>query len=39
LFYLEDRSCEEVGQMLGMPAGTVKSLLFRARKQLAARAG
>ncbi len=38
LFYLEDRSCEEVGELLGMPAGTVKSLLFRARKQLAATA-
>ena len=39
LFYLEDRSCESVAQLLGMPEGTVKSLLFRARKQLAARAG
>jgi len=38
LFYLEDRSCEEVGELLDMPAGTVKSLLFRARKHLAAAA-
>jgi len=39
LFYLEDRSCAGVAQLLGMPEGTVKSLLFRARKQLAASAG
>jgi RNA polymerase sigma-70 factor (ECF subfamily) len=38
LFYLEDRSCESVAQLLGMPQGTVKSLLFRARTRLAARA-
>ena len=38
LFYLEERSCESVAQLLGMPEGTVKSLLFRARTQLAARA-
>ena len=36
LFYLEERSCEAVAQLLGMPEGTVKSLLFRARKRLAA---
>ena len=39
LFYLEERSCEAVSQLLGIPEGTVKSLLFRARRQLAARAG
>ena len=38
LFYLEERSCESVAQLLGMPEGTVKSLLFRARTQLAAKA-
>jgi RNA polymerase sigma-70 factor (ECF subfamily) len=38
LFYLEQRSCESVAQLLGMPEGTVKSLLFRGRKQLAERA-
>ena len=38
LFYLEQRSCENVAQLLGMPEGTIKSLLFRARAQLAARA-
>ena len=38
LFYLEDRSCEEVGTLLDMPVGTVKSLLFRARQALAAAA-
>jgi RNA polymerase sigma-70 factor (ECF subfamily) len=39
LFYLEDRSCEEVGALLSMPAGTVKALLHRGRKKLAAIAG
>jgi RNA polymerase sigma-70 factor (ECF subfamily) len=38
LFYLEDRSCEGVAELLGVPEGTVKSLLFRARKELAASA-
>jgi RNA polymerase sigma-70 factor, ECF subfamily len=38
LFYLEERSCESVAQLLGIPQGTVKSLLFRARTRLAARA-
>jgi RNA polymerase sigma-70 factor (ECF subfamily) len=37
LFYLEGRSCESVAQLLGMPEGPVKSLLFRARSQLAAK--
>lgn len=36
LFYLEERSIEDVAALLGSPAGTVKSLLFRARQQLAA---
>jgi RNA polymerase sigma-70 factor (ECF subfamily) len=39
LFYLEERSCESVAQLLDMPQGTVKSLLFRARARLAAKAG
>jgi RNA polymerase sigma-70 factor, ECF subfamily len=34
LFYLEDRSYEAVAQALEMPLGTVKNLLFRARKKL-----
>lgn len=38
LFYLEERSCENVAHLLGLPEGTVKSLLFRARSRLAARA-
>jgi RNA polymerase sigma-70 factor (ECF subfamily) len=38
LFYLEGRSCEGVAELLQMPEGTVKSLLFRARRQLAASA-
>jgi RNA polymerase sigma-70 factor (ECF subfamily) len=36
LFYLEDRTCEEVGELLSMPTGTVKALLHRGRKKLAA---
>ena len=35
LFYLEDRSLREVGLMLDMPEGTVKSHLHRARRALA----
>ena len=34
LFYLEDRSYESVAESLGMPLGTVKNLLHRARKRL-----
>jgi RNA polymerase sigma-70 factor (ECF subfamily) len=34
LFYLEDRSYEVVAEQLGMPLGTVKNLLHRARKRL-----
>ncbi|HTI69113.1 MAG TPA: sigma-70 family RNA polymerase sigma factor [Candidatus Limnocylindria bacterium] len=34
LFYLEDKSYEETGDLLGLPVGTVKSFLFRARKEL-----
>lgn len=34
LFCLEERSCDEVADMLGMPVGTIKSLLFRARRLL-----
>ncbi|HMA12333.1 MAG TPA: RNA polymerase sigma factor [Steroidobacteraceae bacterium] len=36
LFYLEDCSVEEVAGMLDMPVNTVKSLLHRGRKRLAA---
>jgi RNA polymerase sigma-70 factor, ECF subfamily len=39
LFYLEERSVDEVAAMLEMPEGTVKSLLFRARQLLADAAG
>jgi RNA polymerase sigma-70 factor (ECF subfamily) len=35
LFYLENRSLREVGCMLDMPEGTVKSHLHRARRSLA----
>jgi len=34
LFYLEDRSYEAVAESLGMPLGTVKNLLHRARRKL-----
>ncbi len=35
LFYYDDRSVSEVADMLSMPEGTVKTLLFRARALLA----
>jgi len=35
LFYMEDKSYEEVSRLLGIPMGTVKSNMHRARKQLA----
>jgi RNA polymerase sigma-70 factor (ECF subfamily) len=35
LFYYEDRSVSEVARMLGMPEGTVKTNLSRARAALA----
>ncbi len=34
LFYLEQKAYEEVAAMLGLPLGTVKTFLFRAKKQL-----
>jgi RNA polymerase sigma-70 factor (ECF subfamily) len=34
LFYLEQKSYEEVSAMLGIPMGTVKTFLFRAKKDL-----
>ncbi len=36
LFYLQDRSYEEVARTMEVPMGTVKTLLFRARKQMIA---
>lgn len=39
LFYLEDRSYEEVSILLGMPLNTVRSHLHRARRSLALRIG
>jgi len=38
LFYMEGQSHEEVATMLGMPVGTVKTLLHRARARLSAAA-
>ncbi len=34
LFYLEQKSYEEVGALLGIPLGTVKTFLYRAKKEL-----
>jgi RNA polymerase sigma-70 factor, ECF subfamily len=34
LFYLEQKAYEEVAAMLGIPLGTMKTLLFRAKKEL-----
>ncbi|MBC7186000.1 MAG: sigma-70 family RNA polymerase sigma factor [Calditrichaeota bacterium] len=34
LYHVEDMSYEEIGRVTGLPQGTVKSYLFRARKQL-----
>jgi len=34
LFYMEDKSYEQTAASLGMPLGTVKALLHRARKKL-----
>jgi len=36
LFYVQELSCEEIGRIMGCPEGTVKTWLFRARKELAA---
>ncbi len=35
LFYMQDKSYEEVAAMLGLPMGTVKTYLYRAKKELA----
>jgi len=35
LFYYEDRSVSEVAEMLAIPEGTVKTILYRARSALA----
>jgi RNA polymerase sigma-70 factor (ECF subfamily) len=36
LYYYEDRSVEQVAQAMGIPAGTVKTHLHRARAQMRA---
>ncbi len=36
LFYLEDRSYEQVAALLGIPMGTVKTYLHRGKKELGA---
>ena len=35
LFYMQEKSYKEVAQMLGLPEGTVKTYLFRARRSMA----
>jgi len=35
LYYMQDKSYEEVAKLLDIPMGTVKTLLHRARKELA----
>jgi RNA polymerase sigma factor (sigma-70 family) len=35
LYYLEEKSYEEVSRLMGWPMGTVKTYLHRARKELA----
>jgi len=35
LFYMQEKSYDEVASMLDLPVGTVKTYLFRARKSLA----
>jgi RNA polymerase sigma-70 factor (ECF subfamily) len=35
LFYMQEKSYDEVARMLDLPVGTVKTYLFRARKTLA----
>jgi RNA polymerase sigma-70 factor (ECF subfamily) len=35
LFYMQEKSYDEVARMLDLPIGTVKTYLFRARKTLA----
>jgi RNA polymerase sigma-70 factor, ECF subfamily len=37
LFYMEEKSYEQVSRLLGLPLGTVKTHLHRARKELALR--
>jgi RNA polymerase sigma-70 factor (ECF subfamily) len=34
LYFLEDLTIDEIGQLLSIPAGTVKSRLFKARREL-----
>jgi RNA polymerase sigma-70 factor, ECF subfamily len=34
LFYMEDRSCAQTAAALGLPVGTVKALLHRARRRM-----
>jgi len=35
LFYVQELSCAQIGEILGCPQGTVKTWLHRARKELA----
>lgn len=37
LFYLQEWNCMDIGRSLGVPEGTVKTWLYRARKEIADR--
>jgi RNA polymerase sigma-70 factor (ECF subfamily) len=39
LFYMEDQSYEQTARALGVPVGTIKAILHRARRKLVALAG
>lgn len=39
LFYMEDKSCEQTATALGLPVGTVKAMLHRARRRIIELAG
>ena len=34
LYHVEEMQYQEIGEIMDLPVGTVKSYLFRARKQL-----
>ena len=34
LFYLQDRNCVDIGELMGVPEGTIKTWLHRARREM-----